>query len=144
MKLINFPFSLFFLTIGKIIILILPFNLVNFLLIQNFPELCITGKIGIFVILCIAKNPEFILADLLGIILVPSGKIINFVLPFLISLSTDLVIVLIEFKPLSLFIKIKPNLLKYLENIGICFNSSFNINTEPLNNAVKKKVSHAD
>ena len=84
------------------------------------------------------KNPEFILADLLGIILVPSGKIINFVLPFLISLSTDLVIVLIEFKPLSLFIKIKPNLLKYLENIGICFNSSFKINTEPLNNAVKK------
>ena len=81
MKLINFPFSLFFLTIGKIIILILPFNLVNFLLIQNFPELCITGKL-VFLLFYVLQKSEFILADLLGIILVPSGKIINFVLLF--------------------------------------------------------------
>ena len=52
--------------------------------------------------------------------------------------------ILIELNPLSLLMKIKPSLLKYPEKIGIFLSSSFKINKDPLKNAVKKKVSHAD
>ena len=65
-------------------------------------------------------------------------------IPFSINEETDLFMTLIELKPLSLLMKIKPSLLKYREKIGMFLSSSFKINTDPLKSAVKKKVSHAD
>ena len=86
-----------------------------------------------------SKKPGFILAVSSGSILVPSGKIINFVFPFPINEDTDLFMTLIELKPLFLLMKINPSLLKYLEKIGMFLSSSFKINTDPLKSAVKKK-----
>ena len=123
---------------------IVPGFFINFLFFQYLPESCFTTRTGIFRILWIAKTPVLISAFLLIAILVPYGKIIKILTPIFFTLSTELIICLIDLNPLSLSIKIKPSLLKYDEMKGIFFNSFFKMNTDLLKKKLKKNVSQAD